>query len=1388
MAWFGVGVMVFYLEPLFQLSKPMTSTRLRLAIFLVLAVMNASVLAQQDYTIQFKTGSILYPERFQPEGTLADQIPAQAPVNGRHYAWLQFSNQLNTAQHDQLQQADIRILGYVRPHAYLASFPAGVQGNPLRSLPVRGLYPIQPEQKISPVLQEEMVTASGQTKVRVIWQYMQDLPVDVVARMIQEEGFQVIEWQPAVQSAVLLTTMERLPHLALLPASKYLEIWTPDGEPEDQYGRALHRSSLINHPAGVQGLQFDGSGVSLMVRDDGRIGPHIDFQGRLNQDYCYDPELPGTHGDMVSGIAAGAGNLDPFVQGMASGAMLFTEDYQANFLGQTMDIVNDEGVVITNSSYSDGCNNGYTNRARTVDRQIWENTQLMHVFSAGNAGTSNCDYGAGPMWGNITGGHKSGKNCIATANLFNDYSLVTSSSRGPVADGRIKPDIAAHGQNQLSTYPNNTIDFGGGTSAAAPGIAGIMAQLYQAYKEKHNVDNPPSGLIKGAMLTTATDLGKPGPDFLYGWGHVNAWHAYRLLDEERHMSIALSPGQETVVDLDIPEGISEARIMIYWPDPPAETFAAKALINDFDLRVTPPGSADELLPLVLDATPDPALLNLPAVPGEDHLNNMEQVRLYDPESGTYSIRITGHDLPFGEAMCYLFYDFRDIEPILAYPIGGESFTPGEQTRIYWEALDSPDSWEVDYSLDSGMTWIPYAAGVAPQARFINFTMPDTVSNQAMVRVSRAGETAQMKTPFHLLTPPVNIEVVKACPDSITYRWIAPDTISQYELFGLGQEYMEIVGQTDTAQITIPVLNPLADNWIAVRSMREGPIYSERTRAVNYNSGLKECKQELDMRPGQVISPSVFAIKSCAPEELDIILSVRNDGQQAVVDVPILYQLGQEPPVEDVISGTVNAGGSKFFKFDQPPFFTETGSIPLKIWTELPGDSFRFNDTLDLIIEATILNSGVLTPDATEDFEVGVLPQNWTITDPDGEAEWLILELPYENDDSTWVALFPNFFVPLVGERDILTSPKINLSNAVEPELRFDLAYGGLVGDGPDTLMIEVSTDCGNTVDQVIYLKTGTDLITAPSPGSISDVWAPESPDQWREEVVDLSPYKGQDIVLNFVNICGYGNILILDNIQIVDAGGGLLQAGFSLANDTVCVDEVFSVFDESLGSPSTYAWSFGESAIPATADSPGPHSIHYAQSGWKTMSLIIGNGLSLDTFSQMIYVEPKPVAAFDWDWQNDTLFFNNQSTGATLYSWSWENLGTSTEPSPFVIVPSGTSFTAQLIAEGPCGQDTLDVLIEPSSTVDPDAGEIFLQAQPNPFRGALTLSGSVPRGWLDLEILDMRGVIVWQSRQWEANASANWQRTVELPEGPSGTYILRARTDRGYQVLTLYRD
>ncbi len=1336
--------------------------------------------AQNNVRVPLKGTSLDFENTFSPQTALIDQLPHVSAMFGYRNLWMHCEQSLSTANLQDLKLAGVHLLGYIHPGTYLVSIPADVVGNPLQRLPITGFLPMAPEHKvaaeIAPYLQD---ITPGKERLNLTLRYPETLDPLQVRHVLLEEGFRVINLPEGAPLVDLTIPRHRLLELTMLPMTQYVELTRANGEPEDHYGRAMHRSNLLINQSSTPGLQLDGTDVGVLVRDDGQIGPHIDFTGRLNQQYCFRPANDGTHGDMVSGIVTGAGNLLPFVKGMAPAARLYTQDYLANFLGLTMDIINNEEVVITNSSYSDGCNDGYTNHTVTVDGQIFDNPQLMHVFSAGNAGTSDCGYGAGPFWGNITGGHKAGKNSIATANLFNDYSLVTSSSRGPVYDGRIKPDIAANGQDQLSTFPFHTIDFGGGTSAAAPGIAGILAQLNHGYRLDHNGEIPPSALLKAALLTTASDLGNPGPDFIFGWGHVNAYQAHQLLTQQRYQELEIEPGESYSTTITVPQNTAEVRFMIYWPDPPAMQQANKALINDLELRVVAPGSPDHLLPLILDPTPNSTNLNTPAVSGEDHLNNMEQVRISDPEAGEYTIEIQGLTIPFGTTTAYLLWEFRSEDPILVYPAGGESFEPGQTNRIYWEALRDQETWSVDLSIDSGLTWTPLETDIPPSARFVNIAYPDTFSHQAYVRLNRGNTTVSHSAAFHLLGSPTNLTVVKACPDSITYEWSPADHATGYELYNLGAKSMEIIGATDQTTITLPTSNPLADNWLAVRSVGEGPTVSERSRAMLFKNGLFFCKQPYDLKPDKIISPSL-SVQSCEPALFNMVLSIRNDGSNPVSSVPIFYQLDQDAPVADTIPGPINPGGFKLFKFDQQPYLTKTGMIPLRIWTKFDMEDFRFNDTLAVMIDARIFSTGIVTPDHTEIFEAAILPESWSIDNPDDAAGWLILGYNDGGPDSNYAAIMPNFFNPETGQIDILSTSQIDLTQINKPALRFDLSYSGIVGLGLDTLFIEISTDCGESVEKVVYMKTGQDLITVPNSPSIDDSWVPETSDHWREEYVDLTEFAGQQIQIRFVNHSGYGNNLWIDRIQFLEEMPTPLQAGIDLSQDTLCMGISLAVNDASAGLPQMYDWHFGEGASPATAQDGGPHLISYSTTGWKTIRLIVSDAMSSDTTTRMVYVSPQPEAQFTWLMQTDTLFLTNTSLHGTSFTWSLNQMPFSNTADTYLI-PTEDEVSIDLIASNLCGADTLSLTINTTAINSADPGLANIRLTPNPTNGQCQLSGQGGWGDLYVEVLDISARVVWQNTFAPGNGP--WMIPLNLQQLTAGSYLMRLWQNNSYHVL-----
>ena len=92
-------------------------------------------------------------------------------------------------------------------------------------------------------------------------------------------------------------------------------------------------------------------------------------------------------------------------------------------------------------------------------------------------------------------------------------TVASYSSRGPTADGRIKPDLVAPSGVTTASYGVERLLFGG-TSAATPHVAGAAALLKSA-----NPSLSRDGLWQ-ALVEAAVDVGAPGKDDSTGYGKL----------------------------------------------------------------------------------------------------------------------------------------------------------------------------------------------------------------------------------------------------------------------------------------------------------------------------------------------------------------------------------------------------------------------------------------------------------------------------------------------------------------------------------------------------------------------------------------------------------------------------------------------------------------------------------------------------------------------------------------------------------------------------------------------------------------------------------------------------------------------------------------------------
>src|SRR5881628_2185970 len=154
------------------------------------------------------------------------------------------------------------------------------------------------------------------------------------------------------------------------------------------------------------------------------------------------------------------------------------------------------------------------------------------AIAAGNAGSSPCTMNEpGAAFNIFSVGAVDDRNTISRS----DDGIATFSSRGPTADGRLKPDISAPGVDITSTYAfwetgPDFVSFSG-TSMATPHVAASIILLMNGIGSTF----PPR--YKALLLNTAEDKTPAGPDTAYGWGYIDLAAAYAARNNVREGNV-----------------------------------------------------------------------------------------------------------------------------------------------------------------------------------------------------------------------------------------------------------------------------------------------------------------------------------------------------------------------------------------------------------------------------------------------------------------------------------------------------------------------------------------------------------------------------------------------------------------------------------------------------------------------------------------------------------------------------------------------------------------------------------------------------------------------------------------------------------------------------------
>ncbi len=755
------------------------------------------------------------------------------------------------------------------------------------------------------------------------------------------------------------------------PIVQFLEAKQEPDQKLNHENRSAQRVNAVS-ASFTGGLNLDGSGVVIGIGDGGELGDHIDFNGRvINEANGTYPSF-GAHGDHVAGIVAAGGNLNPKHKGMAPGADLVIQKTSL-ITNNAVNYLQEHGMVLTNNSYgvSFDCetNGTYNYSSAQLDDQLYQNPELLHVFASGNSGNGTCnDFPQGYF--TVLRYYQAAKNVLTVGSTNESRNVVSSSSKGPVLDGRLKPEIVGVGSNVIST--GNAFDYynSSGTSMACPSVTGSLALLYQRYKELNNNTNPDGALIKAIACNTADDIHEAGPDFKSGFGALNIKRGVDLISDGNYINGSTIDGGQNTHLINIPPNVKKVKIMLYWNDPQATPFPDKALVNDLDMEVFDPTNTS-YLPWVLDHTP--ANVALPATRQADHLNNIEQVTINDPSAGNYAIQIKGFEVPMGPQNYYVVYEYIYDEVELIYPYGEETLIPGSTQRIHWDADDTNTQlFNVEFSAD-GTNWTTVAPGIAAHIRVTNWEVPDVETTNGYIRVVKSGGIIQDQNtvPFKIIPTITGLTAAPFCDGYIRLEWDSVDYTDTYEVMYLGDKEMVSEAIVENTEYVFANNYSFGDKlWFTVRPVLENGVKGNCVVANDaIVTDLGVCPWQNDI--SVTIKNPIEIGRRFTSDEIgttDMLnVNIKNVGSNAVSNIPVSYSVNNGPVISENCTPTMNPGESVDFNFAPTSTFKNPGTYDISYWTELPNDERNENDSIVNIAQVVQLPNPVESLPYKEDF-------------------------------------------------------------------------------------------------------------------------------------------------------------------------------------------------------------------------------------------------------------------------------------------------------------------------------------------------------------------------------------------------------------------------------------
>lgn len=276
-----------------------------------------------------------------------------------------------------------------------------------------------------------------------------------------------------------------------------------------------------------------GEGIIVGIVDSGVDEDHVDLVGNIHsasKDVSFSralfdrtiDDIDG-HGTFVAGII-GAMQNDSGTLGVAynSSLLILRADERTSCTDVPDDPEEEPSCIFSDPDIAKGIDFAVATGAKVINLSLGGNEAslilvqaiqgaveagVLMVISAGNDGEANPDamalQGINPNFA----GHIIIVGASDITNTIAGFSNKAGTGQTVY--------MVAPGDEVTSTYLNNHLGIGGGTSFAAPHVTGAAAILFQMFPSLTAPE------VMDILLESATDLGAPGVDDIYGWGLLN---------------------------------------------------------------------------------------------------------------------------------------------------------------------------------------------------------------------------------------------------------------------------------------------------------------------------------------------------------------------------------------------------------------------------------------------------------------------------------------------------------------------------------------------------------------------------------------------------------------------------------------------------------------------------------------------------------------------------------------------------------------------------------------------------------------------------------------------------------------------------------------------------